>query len=126
MVNPKVVQDYQRQDNKRLWLATLDLHSPPHQILGVEGGNPLFASNGEILFRAIESSAALVYSVQQDGTRLRKVIESPIEALEEISPDGQWLVVRLAGARGSSTTAFPLHVGSPVDIVAPAASQTVH
>jgi serine/threonine protein kinase len=107
------------KDNKRLWLAPLDLHSPPHQILGVEGDNPLFASNGEILFRAIESSGAFVYSVQQDGTGLRKVIESPIAGLEGISPGRQWLVVKLPGAKGSSTTAFPFHGGSPVDIVAP-------
>jgi Tol biopolymer transport system component len=110
-----------QDDNKHLWLAPLDLHSPPHQIPGVEGDNPLFASNGEILFRAIEGSTALVYGVQQDGTKLRKVIEPPIAALEGISPGGQWLVVRLPGAKGASTTAFPLHGGSPVDIVAPGA-----
>ena len=47
--------------------------------------------------------------------------ESPIAALEGISPGGQWLMVRLPGSKGASTTAFPLQGGSPVDIVAPAA-----
>jgi serine/threonine protein kinase/Tol biopolymer transport system component len=107
------------EGTKRLWIAPLDLHSPPRQIANVKGDNPLFASNNEILFRAIDRSEAFVYSVRADGTNLRKIVEAPIATLEGISPGGQWLVVRLPGARGASVTAFPLGGGSPVLITAP-------
>jgi eukaryotic-like serine/threonine-protein kinase len=114
-----VVAAPDRESAKQLWLAPLDLHLPPQQIPNVEGENPLFASNSEILFRGIEGFSAFVYSVQKDGTGLRKVVEAPVAALEGISPNGQWLVVRLPGAKGASTTAFPLHGGSPICVIAP-------
>ena len=82
-------------------------------------GQVRLGSNG--ICRGCADPARFVQLNSQDGTRLRKVIESPIAALEGISPGGQWLVVRLPGAKGASTTAFPLHGGSPVDIVAPGA-----
>jgi serine/threonine protein kinase len=118
-----VVVAVPNEGTRRIWLAPLDLHSPPRQIPNIEGDNPLFASNNEILFRAIDRSAAFVYSVRTDGTELRKVIEAPIATLEGISPGGQWLVVRLPGASGASATAFPLTGGSPVRITAPGSSR---
>ena len=113
-----VVAARAREGARRLWLAPLDLHSPPREIPKVQGDNPLFGSNGEILFRAVEGSSAFVYGIQEDGTGLRKVIEEPIAGLEGISPGGEWLVVKLPGAEGATATAFPLHGGSPVRITA--------
>ena len=113
-----VVAARDREGARRLWLAPLDLHSPPREIPKVQGDNPLFGSNGEILFRAVEGSSAFVYGIQEDGTGLRKVIEEPIAGLEGISPGGEWLVVKLPGAEGATATAFPLHGGSPVRITA--------
>lgn len=114
-----VVAARDRESKMGLWLAPLDLHSPPHKIPNAEGDNPLFASNHEIVFRVIEGSSAFAYKVQEDGTGLRKVIEAPVATLEGISPGGQWLVVRLPEAMGASTTAFSLAGGSPIRIVAP-------
>jgi serine/threonine protein kinase len=117
-----VVAARDREGKKHLWVAPLDLHLPPSQIPYVEGDNPLFASNGEIFFRAVEGSSLFVYGVRLDGTGLRKVIEEPVAGLEGVSPGGQWLVVRLPGATGSSSTAVSLSGGSRVRITAPGVS----
>jgi hypothetical protein len=84
----------------RLWLAPLDRSAPLRQIPNVEGGQPHFGSQGEILFRhneeasTVEGSLGFVYSVLPDGTGLRKAIQQPINQfnfLSPISPDGRWV-----------------------------------
>jgi serine/threonine protein kinase len=113
-----VVAAFDHEGKKRLWLAPLDRRAPPHQIPHVQGQRPLFGPEGEILFEVLEGNSLFAYRVHQDGTRLRKAIEEPIAGLAGISPDGQWLAVKLPGTEGSSVTAFPLNGGSPVQITA--------
>jgi eukaryotic-like serine/threonine-protein kinase len=106
-----VVTALDREGKHRLWLAPFDNRLPPRQISNVEGDDPQFGPGDEILFRASERNSAFAYRVREDGSGLERVINQPIATLYSISPDGQWLVVKLPGTEGSSTTAFRLREG---------------
>jgi eukaryotic-like serine/threonine-protein kinase len=118
-----VIAALDQEHKKRLWLAPLDRHSPPRQIPNLQGeepmfGMPLFGPGDEILFLAYEGNSRFAYRVREDGTGLRKAIEQPIAILSGISPDRQWLVVKLPGKEGFHTAAFPLRGGSPAVLTA--------
>jgi eukaryotic-like serine/threonine-protein kinase len=101
----------------RLWLAALDRQSPPRQLPNAEGDMPLFGKGSEIFFRAIEGTSAHAYRVREDGTGLQKVSEQAIALPKGISPDGQWVVAKVAGEDGSTIMALPVSGGSPVRII---------
>ena len=113
-----------RDGKRRLWLAPLDGQSPPRRIPNVEGDMPFFGPGDEVYFRAQEGTSMFAYAVREDGTGLRKAVEQPVAGLDGVSPDGQWLVVRLPAADGTSETAFPLRGGPPVRIGAPSLNQS--
>jgi len=113
-----VVAAIDRNGKHRLWLASIDGRQTVHQIPNIEGDNPVFGHSGEIFFRGIEGGAAFAYQVHADGTGLRKVLNQPIALLGSVSPDGEWLVAKLAGAEGSSTAAISLWQRSVVRPIA--------
>ena len=106
------------QGRSRLWIAPLDNSSPPFQIPNAEGMEPMFGASGDIFFRSVQGASAFAYGVHEDGTALRKVIERPIAGIKGLSPDRQWLVVKLPGSQSSTTVAFPVGGGAPVFIAA--------
>lgn len=106
------------QGRSRLWIAPLDNSSPPFQIPNAEGTEPMFGASGDIFFRSVQEASAFAYSVHEDGTALRKAIERPIAGIKGLSPDRQWLVVKLPGSQSSTTAAFPVRGGAPVFIAA--------
>jgi serine/threonine protein kinase len=110
----------------RLWLAALDRQSPPRQLPNVEGDIPLFGKGGEIFFRAIEGTSAHAYRVREDGTGLHKVSEQAIASPRGISPDGQWVVAKVAGGDGSTIMALQVSGGSPVRIISVRATSDQH
>jgi serine/threonine protein kinase len=103
----------------RLWLAPIDRHSAPRQIPGVEGDGPLFAPNGDVVFRSREGSYGFAYSVHPDGNGLHKVLEFPVINTLGISPDGKWLIVYSRPTEGETgaTVALPLGGGLPVRLL---------
>ena len=102
----------------RLWLARLDRRVPHRQIPNVEGRQPRFAPDGDILFRRSDGAATYVYRVRPDGTGMRKVIEQAIPLLGEVSPDGRFVVgwTTLPGSEASMAQLFPLNGGAPVPV----------
>jgi serine/threonine protein kinase/Tol biopolymer transport system component len=104
----------------RLWVAEFDHRSPPRQIPNVEGDQPFFGPEGEIIFRAVEASGAFAYRVGQEGSGLRKIVETPIASLYGISSDRQWLAVKRPGDTGSTSAAFSVSSGALVTILSPA------
>jgi serine/threonine protein kinase len=83
----------------RLWLAPLDRTASVRQVPNVEGGQPHFLPDGEVLFRRTENastaegSLGFLYRVRPDGSRLRKAVEHPVNWFNysrPISPDGRW------------------------------------
>jgi len=103
-----------REGKSRLWLSPLDRRSPPRQLPGVTGRQPLFGRAGEIFFLSDENNYTFANRIRKDGTGLRKAFESPTN-YRSISTDGQWLIVYMARLE-SATQAFPLNGGPPVAI----------
>jgi hypothetical protein len=77
------------QGKPRLWLAPLDRSSPPVQIHNVEGMQPRFEPDGDVIFRHAEERSMFVYRVHPDGTGLRKALAEPVFLLDAVSPDGR-------------------------------------
>jgi eukaryotic-like serine/threonine-protein kinase len=99
-----------REGKLRLWVMPLDRRSPPRQIPGVEGEQPLFGPSGEIFFRKVEENSAFLYSVREDGTGLSKAAELAVVDLFWAYPDRKWL---LLGALPKGEAIFPAEGGTP-------------
>jgi Tol biopolymer transport system component len=101
----------------RLWVAPLDRSYAPRQIPNVEGQRPVFGPRGEIFFRSILGTSSSISRVQEDGTGLRQAVVGEKGGHPTgISPDGNWLAVRVGG-QGPIVVAYPLSAGSPVPIL---------
>jgi len=96
----------------RLWLAPLDRRSPPRQIPNIEGEQPVFGATGEVFFRRIEGTSAFLYSVQEDGGKLRKAIDLPVVGIMGESPDRNWLVLGSPASEG--LVIFRVDGGAPL------------
>jgi eukaryotic-like serine/threonine-protein kinase len=116
-----VVSARDNQGRSRLWTAPLDSGSPPREIPNVQGDQPFFGRDGQILFRSVDGTSAFAYRVHEDGSGLQKVLDRPIAGIDGLSQDRQWMVVKLPASRSSSTAAFPLQGGTPVIITSNAA-----
>ena len=84
----------------RIWLAPLDRSASVRQVPNVEGGQPHFLPDSEILFRrnegasTVDGSLGFIYRVRADGSGLRKALEQPINQFNysnSVSPDGRWV-----------------------------------
>jgi Tol biopolymer transport system component/predicted Ser/Thr protein kinase len=115
-----VVTALGQKGEHRLWLVPLDRRLRPREIPNAQGDHPLFGSSGVIFFRRLEGDSAFAYRIRDDGTELKKVFDQPVAGLSGISPDGDWLVVKVPGTNGSSTLALPVHQDSPGRVIATA------
>ena len=100
-----------RGGKPRLWIAPLDRHSPPRQVPGVEGEQPVFGPSGEIFFRKLEANSAFLYSVREDGTALQRVSPLPIIGLMSVHPSHKWLGL---GSAPGGQVIFPVTGGAPI------------
>ena len=121
----QVVMDATDPEGRRgLWLAPLDRQSPPRMIPNVQDGRqPVFAPDGDILFRRGEGTTNFVYRIRPDGSGMQKALEQSIASLSAVSRDGRWIVAWsfLPDDEGMAVQAFPLSGGPPVTIAAHAA-----
>ena len=90
-----VVASPDQSGKTRLWLAPLDRHSPPRQIPGVEGEQPVFAG-GEVFFRSVQGTSAFLYRVREDGTGLRKAMDVAVIGVLGASADRRLLALGTA------------------------------
>jgi eukaryotic-like serine/threonine-protein kinase len=119
-----VVEAPDSQGKMRFWLAPLNRRTPPQPIPNVDGDGPLFAPDGDILFRRREGEYGFVYRVHPDGTGLKKVIDYPVIETRGISRDGKWLVLYVRYAPpGEETTGailtFPVEGGPGIYLFFP-------
>jgi len=110
-----------------IWFTDLEHRSSPRQISHGEGeSSPLFTPSGDVLFRASEGAFNFAYRMKQDGSEGRKVLADPILDIDDVSPDGRWLVVfpfRKGGESAFWRVAYPLQEGgSPMNICSVACS----
>jgi eukaryotic-like serine/threonine-protein kinase len=104
-----------------IWFSSLEHRSPPRQISQGEGeSSPVFTPAGDILFRASEGAFNFAYRMKRDGSEAQKVLADPILDIDDVSPDGRWLVV-FPFRKGEESVfwrvAYPLQGGgSPMTI----------
>jgi Tol biopolymer transport system component/tRNA A-37 threonylcarbamoyl transferase component Bud32 len=101
-----------RDGKLRLWVTPFDRRSPPRQIPGVEGEQPIFGPAGEIFFRKVEGRSAVLYSVREDGSRLRRAADLPVVDVLPAYPDHKWLLLGVLSSE--SEVVFPTGGGAPL------------
>ena len=74
-----------------LWIGAIDGSSSPRRLSDLDCIRALFAPNGDIFFVGGHGGDMFLYSIQGDGTGLRKIIPEPAVFLYDISSDGRWL-----------------------------------
>ena len=101
-----------------IWLASLEGRTQPRQISSLEADSPRFGVE-DIFCRGTNGSSRFIYRINEAGDRIDKAVESPVLFFMSISPDGAWLVARVAAEAGSSSqtnVAFPIAGGAPVPV----------
>jgi serine/threonine protein kinase len=82
---------------RHIWIAAADRRSPPRQLtFGTTDDFPFLLAGGDIFFRSEENGAYFAYRMKADGTGRRKIYDSSVIRLANVSPDGQWIIVWIA------------------------------
>jgi eukaryotic-like serine/threonine-protein kinase len=101
-----------------LWVAPLDLRSPPQQLPSPSSEDtPYFFPDGDLAFRATEGGLNFLYRMHPDGSARKKVIPDPILDLFGVSPDGRWIVASAKSQdedHTAATMAYSLEGAQPV------------
>ncbi len=98
----------------QIWLASLDRRTPP-RLIAKAGDQVSFGPPGELIFRSLGESNALV-RIKTDGTGRERIPTVSVLAKGEVSPDGEWVIIRAPGTgKGAvlATLAVPIHGGVP-------------
>jgi serine/threonine protein kinase len=74
-----------------VWLASLNGRTAPRQLSTIDSGAAYFGAPGEIVFAGEDKAAAFIFRVKEDGSELRKMIETPMIFPFGVSPDGGWV-----------------------------------
>ena len=103
----------------RLWLASLDRSSPPRQVdLSASIRTARFDPSGGVFFVASDAGSSFLYHVNEDGSQRVKILPDPIIEVENVSPDGKWMLVKapasVGDTPGRACLAYPTHGGRAV------------
>jgi Tol biopolymer transport system component len=97
----------------QIWLAPLDRRTAPREI--ARGGDHVsFGRDGELVFRSLTESNALV-RVKTDGTGRERITTTPVLDKLSVSPDGEWVIALVPGG---ATIAVSIHGGAATSICA--------
>ena len=107
--------------SSHLWLASLDGRSTPRQLSTLESDNPRFGADGDIFCRGSDGHASFIYRVRQADGHAEKAVASPVLFFVSASPDGAWLIARVAAASrdnqsSQANVAFPTAGGPPMSV----------
>jgi hypothetical protein len=80
-----------------IWLASADRSTPPRRI--AQNADLVWFAGSDLVFRSLEATSNFIERIGKDGSRRRRVIETPILELTAVSPDGKWAT---AGAPGTT------------------------
>jgi eukaryotic-like serine/threonine-protein kinase len=101
-----------------IWVGALDGGTPPRQMSSLAADTPRFAGS-DIFCRGSDGSAKFIYRIRENG-QSEKVIGDSVLFLMSVSPDGAWLIGRVAAAHDpggrQETRAFPAAGGRSVNI----------
>jgi serine/threonine protein kinase len=105
------------KDRLTIWVGSLDRRTPPRQL--AEGDIPIFGPDDTVFFRATEGKLNYVFRVKENGSQLQKALPDPVIFFQNLSPDGQWVVVKVAVSEDENSTAtlaYPANGGPPIRI----------
>jgi hypothetical protein len=104
-------------DEAQIFLAAADRSSPPRLV--VRGGDMVSCGAGQLIFRQLGGKADYLARVQEDGTGLTRILETPIVDKDGVSPDGEWAAFNGMGSV-HGTFAVPMrdHVSRRICAVA--------
>ena len=102
----------------QIWLAPLDRRTPP-RLIASAGDQVSFGAPGELIFRSLGESNALV-RIKTDGTGRERIPTVSVLEKGEVSPDGEWVIIRAPGTAVLSPPRSP----SPSMAVFPRSSAT--
>jgi len=98
----------------QIWLAPLDRRTPP-RLIARAGDQVSFGAAGELIFRSLAESNALI-RIKTDGTGRERIPTVSVLEKGDVSPDGDWVVIRAPGSgkdAALATLAVPIHGGVP-------------
>jgi Tol biopolymer transport system component len=99
--------------NRPVWLSAADGRTPPRRLSDINAGRSFFGKPGEvILWGGPQNSARFLYRVGEDGSDVRKLLETPVEYVYDVSPDGSMI----AGWSMGPVRIIPADGGSPIDV----------
>ena len=84
-----------------IWLAALDRTVAPRRI--AQSADMVFFAGSELIFRSLENTANFITRVRKDGSEPRRVMETPVIGIGDVSPNGRWAIVFLSGTSESKT-----------------------
>jgi eukaryotic-like serine/threonine-protein kinase len=106
--------------HSHIWLAAASRRSSPRQLTrGTEEDSVHFLPGNDLIFRGQEGPSNFLYRMKLDGTEQRKITQTKVLDLVEMSPSGRWVVAtsRVSGEEHPyGVMAFPVASGTPVTI----------
>jgi Tol biopolymer transport system component len=103
-----------------IWLATLDRSAPPLRI--AQNADEVRFGGPGLVFRSLENTVNFLTAIRMDGSGQRRVLETPIIAPSDVSPDGRWAIVFSAGSSDlgpAATIAVSLETGAASAAICP-------
>ena len=84
-------------DDRRIWLASLDLREAPREI--ARGGDQvMFGAGEQLVFRSLGETSNVLHRINKDGTGREQISDFGVTNLFDVSPDGQWASVVASGS----------------------------
>ena len=84
-----------------IWLAALDRSVAPRRI--AQSADTVSFAGSELIFRSLENTTNFITRVRKDGTEPRRVMETPVIGIGDVSPNGRWAIVFPTGTDESKT-----------------------
>ena len=78
-----------------VWVATLDRSAPPQRI--VQSADSVSFAGSDLIFRSLENTVNFLSRIRKDGSGRRRVMDTPVLAMWDVSPDGKWATVGAPG-----------------------------
>jgi len=83
-------------DDRRIWVASLDLREAPREI--ARGGDQvMFATGEQLVFRSLGETINVLHRINKDGTAREQISDVGVVNLFDVSPDGEWASVVVSG-----------------------------
>jgi Tol biopolymer transport system component len=104
-----------RDGSSTIWLARLDLRTPPREV-AKNGAFVSFGAHDDIFFVTLSNETSYFTRMNKDGSGRERIgAMSPIFARGGVSPDGEWaMLFSPPGPAGpGGTFAVPVHGGVP-------------